>query len=114
MSRRPVTLVIHLSSRPAERPELMALLGSAYCPEDEECSVHVTELSDKPGIAVVLRRQKLTDVEHPWIARDHDPIGGTYTYHAVFETESHLEIVASVKRMLEMSGVSLDSPAGSA
>ena len=80
----------------------MTGLGSLYCPEDEDCSVHLTESSGKPGIAVVLKRQKLRDVEHPWTAGDHEPDSRIYWYHAIFETESPTEIIASIKRVLEM------------
>jgi hypothetical protein len=109
MGRRPVTLVMHLMTKPGadKRPELAIGLGRLSCPEDEDCSLHVTESSERAGIAVILRRQKLTDTEHPWIARDHDPEGKAYRYHATFETESATEIVNSVKRMLEMTGITL-------
>jgi hypothetical protein len=80
--------------------ELTAGLSRLICPEDEECSVHVTE-HEKEGLAVSLKVQKSRLAAERW-GIDHDPEAGWYTYQTVFETEPVNEIVDELRRILDM------------
>ena len=101
MSRRPVTLTMSLLSPRGARmhPELMAGLAHLNCPEDEECSLHVSE-SLNGGISVLVKLQGSRLMEQ-W-AVDHDPAAGRYTYHRVFETDSPTTIIDELKRILDL------------
>ena len=102
MSRRPVTLTMHLQSRKGfllER-ELTACLAKLICPEDEECSVQVTE-DEKAGIAIALKLQRARPVSERW-KLNHDGEAGWYTYESTFEDDSPTSIVDELRRILDM------------
>jgi hypothetical protein len=90
-----------LSPRGAKMyPELLAGLARLNCPEDEECSLHVTE-SPNGGISVLVKLQGSRLMEQKW-AMDHDPAAGRYTYQRVFETDSPTTIIDELKRILDL------------
>jgi hypothetical protein len=96
-----VTLTMQLQSRKGilER-ELGAALASLMCPEDEECSVQVTE-NENAGIAVALKLQKSRFVSERW-KMNHDAEAGWYTYDTVFGNDSATSIVDELRRILNM------------
>ena len=82
------------------QPELMAGLATLICPEDEECSVHVTEDGQGAGLAVLLKLQKARTVTERWNV-SHDPEAGRYTFQTIFQTESYNDIVEELRRILD-------------
>ena len=102
MNRRPVTLTMNLLSRKGftMQPELMAALATLICPEDEECSVHVTEDEQGAGLSVLLRLQKPRTVAERWNV-SHDPEAGSHTFQTIFQTESYNDIVEELRRILD-------------
>jgi hypothetical protein len=97
-----VTLSINLLSRKGftVQPELRAGLATLMCPEDEECSVHVTENEQGAGLAVLLKLQKSRTVAERWNV-SHDPEAGRYTFQTIFQTESSNDIVEELRRILD-------------
>ena len=102
MNRRPVTLTMNLLSRKSftMQPELMAGLATLICPEDEECSVHVTEDEQGAGLSVLLKLQKSRTVAERWNV-SHDPEAEGYTFQTIFQTESYNDIVEELRRILD-------------
>ena len=83
--------------------ELRAALASLICPEDEECSVQVTE-NGNAAIAIALKLQKSRQVSERWKV-NHDAEAGWYTYDTVFENDSATSIVDELRRVLDMPWV---------
>jgi hypothetical protein len=106
VNRRPVTLTMNLLSRKGftTQPELMASLAKLMCPEDEECSVHVTEDEQGSGLSVLLKLQKSRTVAERWNV-SHDPEAGAYTFQTIFQTESYTDIVEELRRILDTPSI---------
>jgi hypothetical protein len=102
VNRRPVTLTMNFLSRKGftMQPELMAALATLICPEDEECSVHVTEDEQGVGLVILLKVQKSRTVAERWSV-SHDPEAGRYTFQTIFQTESSNDIVEELRRILD-------------
>jgi hypothetical protein len=102
-SRKRFDPVLNLSTSYGLRMhhQLARSLEQLSYPTNEKCSLLIDDGPDYPGIAVMLVREKSVLADSRWSV-DYDRLTRTYVYNAIFEKESAIEIVAAIRRVLEM------------
>jgi hypothetical protein len=101
--RQPLVPMVTLSTVKGQKmqAELAKGLADLTHPPGEVCFLLIEDVPGIDGIAVLLKRQRAVHPAKPWIM-DHDTEFGTFLYNALFEKESADEIIAAIRKLLEM------------